>query len=84
MAKKWSEVEQSQDYINLPPQEQRQAKREYWDAIVSQKPEFQKLSDNQINALLALYLNSSRVNTSLLGVKNKPRPNQFITRTILV
>jgi len=46
--------------------------------------EFQKLSDNQINALLALYLNSSRINTSLLGVKNKPRPNQFITRTILV
>jgi hypothetical protein len=46
--------------------------------------EFQKLSSNQINALLALYLNSSRVNTSLLGVKNAPRPNRFITRTILV
>jgi hypothetical protein len=46
--------------------------------------EFQKLSDNQINALLALYLNSSRVNTSFLAVKNTPKSNRFIIRSILV
>lgn len=46
--------------------------------------EFQKLPTVQVNAILALYLNSTRVNTSLLGIKNTPKPNQFITRTILV
>jgi hypothetical protein len=46
--------------------------------------EFQKLPTVQVNAILALYLNSTRVNTSLLGIKNTPRPNPYITRTILV
>jgi hypothetical protein len=46
--------------------------------------EFQKLPNDQVNAILTLYLNSTRVNTSLWAVKNKPKPNPFITRTILV
>ena len=46
--------------------------------------EFQKLPTVQVNAILALYLNSTRVNTSLLGIKNTPKTNQYITRTILV
>ena len=45
--------------------------------------EFQKLPTVQVNAILALYLNSTRVNTSLLGIKNTPSPNRYITRTIL-
>lgn len=46
--------------------------------------EFQKLSQGELNAVLALYLNTSRVNTSLLGIKNVPTPNPFVARTILV
>jgi hypothetical protein len=58
-----------------------QAQREDPLVILS---EFQKLPNDQVNAILTLYLNSTRVNTSLLAIKNKPRPNPFITRTILV
>jgi len=45
--------------------------------------EFQKLPTTQVNAILALYLNSTRINTSLLGIKTTPKSNQYITRTIL-
>lgn len=44
--------------------------------------EFKKLSVGEVNAVLALYLNSTRVSTSLLGVKNIPTPNKFVSRTI--
>ena len=49
-----------------------QAQREDPMAVLSQ---FQNLPDGELSALLALYLNSSRVNTSLLGIKNTPIPN---------
>lgn len=45
--------------------------------------EFQKLSQGELNAVLALYLNTARVNTSLLGIKNAPTPNPFVARSIL-
>ena len=45
--------------------------------------EFQKLSQGELNAVLALYLNTARVNTSFLGIKNAPTPNPFVTRSIL-
>ena len=45
--------------------------------------EFQKLPQGQINAILALYLNSSRVNTSLLGLKNTPPTSSYVSRTII-
>ena len=46
--------------------------------------EFQKYSRGQLNAILCLYLNTSRVNTSLLGLTNPIRGNQYVTRTINV
>lgn len=46
--------------------------------------QFQKLPQGELNAILALYLNTSRVNTSLLGIKNAPRANPLVSRLILV
>lgn len=45
--------------------------------------QFQNLPDNELNAVLALFLNTNRIPTSLLGVKNKPMTNPYVTRTIL-
>jgi hypothetical protein len=36
-----------------------------------------------LNAFMALYLNTSRVNTSFLGIKTSPKANQYVTRTII-
>lgn len=44
---------------------------------------FQKMSTGELNAVLALYLNTSRVNTSFLGVKNTPIVNDYVRRTII-
>lgn len=44
---------------------------------------FQSLPPGDLNALLCLYLNVSRVNTSYLGVKNQPKPNQYVSRLIV-
>lgn len=44
--------------------------------------QFQKMPKGEINAVLALYLNSTRVSTSLLGIKNAPKTNKFVARTI--
>jgi hypothetical protein len=43
MAKAWSEVEKSQEYQALPPAQKAAAKQEYWDTIVTNKPEFRSL-----------------------------------------
>jgi len=45
--------------------------------------QFQKLSNNELSAFLALYLNTSRVPTSFLGIQNTPRTSPYVTRTIL-
>jgi hypothetical protein len=45
--------------------------------------EFQKLNAGELNAMLTLYLNSTRINTSFLGIKNQPKPNPFVARSIL-
>lgn len=57
-----------------------QAQREDPMTVLAQ---FQNLPEGRLNAVLALYLNSSRVNTSLLGIKNQTRTNLFVARTIL-
>jgi hypothetical protein len=44
--------------------------------------QFQKLPQGEISSILALYLNSTRVSTSLLGIKNMPKANKFVSRTI--
>lgn len=46
--------------------------------------QFQQLGAGNLNAALALYLNISRVPTSLLGVKNQVQANPYVTRTIVV
>lgn len=45
--------------------------------------EFQKIPLGDLNGTLALYLNTSRVNTSLLGVKIATKTNHFVARSIL-
>jgi len=44
---------------------------------------FKKLDSFSLDAQLARFLNSSRNNTSMLGVKNTPTVNSQIARTIL-
>lgn len=44
---------------------------------------FVKLKTSELSPILALYLNSSRANTSYVGVKLQSKQNQFITRTII-
>jgi hypothetical protein len=44
---------------------------------------FQNLPSDQLSAALALYLNSSRVNTSYLGIKQQPTTNSYVTRSIV-
>ena len=45
--------------------------------------QFQALPIGMLNNTLALYLNSSRVPTSLLGVVNTPAPNKYVSRTVI-
>lgn len=45
MAKKWSEVEQSETYQNLPPQSKIMAKKQYWNDVVSIKSNYITLDD---------------------------------------
>lgn len=45
--------------------------------------EFRKLQSGEINEALAAFLNLNRIPTSLLGVKNTIRTNQYIKRAIL-
>lgn len=45
--------------------------------------DFKKLDAGELNGYLTMYLNLSRVNTSLLGITNVPKANKYVTRTIL-
>ena len=45
--------------------------------------QFMSMSAGDLNNILALYLNSSRVSTSLLGTVNAPATNQRVSRTVL-
>lgn len=45
MAKSWSEVEQSEVYQNLSDIDKIQAKKQYWNDVISQNKDFQNLSD---------------------------------------
>lgn len=57
-----------------------QAQREDPMVVLSQ---FQQLQNNELSPFLALYLNTSRVPTSFLGIKNSPKTSPYVTRTIL-
>tara|TARA_R110000822_G_scaffold274669_1_gene396982 strand:- start:60 stop:431 length:372 start_codon:yes stop_codon:yes gene_type:complete len=46
--------------------------------------QFRALPQGELSPFLALYLNTSRVPTSLLGVQNTPKTNSLVTRTIIV
>lgn len=45
--------------------------------------QFKKLPLGDLTNMLALYLNTSRVPTSLLGIVNTPQPNKYVARTII-
>lgn len=45
--------------------------------------EFRSIPTGDLNAFLTLYLNASRVSTSLLGIQNVPHTNKYVARTIL-
>jgi hypothetical protein len=45
--------------------------------------EFAKMPIGELNAYLALFLNTSRVGTSRLGVVNQPPVNKYVQRSIL-
>lgn len=46
--------------------------------------EFKKMGQGQLNDALAAYLNLNRIPTSLIGTLNRPTPNQFVERAILL
>lgn len=45
--------------------------------------EFKKIPSGDLNTYTALFLNTERVGTSFLGLKNAPVQNQYVTRAIL-
>ena len=45
--------------------------------------EFKDLPPGELNVFLAMYLNLNRVGSSLLGVRNQPATNKYVSRTIL-
>lgn len=45
--------------------------------------EFKLSNADEFSYILSLYLNSSRVNTSLLGVKSDKKPNFYVARNIM-
>lgn len=61
-----------------------------YDTALSQREDplavldqFRALPQGELTPFLALYLNISRVPTSLLGVQNTPKTNPLVTRTII-
>ena len=61
-----------------------------YDTALSQREDplavldqFRALPQGELSPFLALYLNTSRVPTSLLGVQNTPKTNPLVTRTIV-
>lgn len=45
--------------------------------------EFKDLPPGELNVFLAMYLNLNRVGSSLLGVRQQPTTNKYVSRTIL-
>lgn len=45
--------------------------------------EFKKMSQNELNEYLTMFLNLSRVGTSYLGISNRPSTSKYIARMIL-
>jgi len=45
--------------------------------------EFRKVPAGQLNVFIAMYLNLNRVGSSLLGVRNQPVTNKYVSRTII-
>lgn len=53
------------------------------DDPMSVLSQFQNLQNNELSPFLALYLNTSRVPTSFLGIQNTPKTSPYVSRTIL-
>lgn len=45
--------------------------------------QFAQMAPGELNVYLALFLNTNRVGTSLLGVSNQPPLNKYVQRSIL-
>jgi hypothetical protein len=45
--------------------------------------EFKKLPPGELNTYTALFLNTERVGTSFLGLKNRPVQNKYVIRAIV-
>ena len=45
--------------------------------------QFKKLTGEELNSYVALFLNTTRVKTSLLGINNQPTAPYFVARTVL-
>lgn len=45
--------------------------------------QFKKTQGSELSVILALYLNSSRLNTSLLGYKQQPKLSHLVERNII-
>lgn len=58
MPKTWSEVEQSQEYNNLSVPDRLRAKQQYFDTVVSQKPEYVALPDEEKKSAKQQFLGS--------------------------
>jgi hypothetical protein len=46
--------------------------------------QFKNIPSGELNTIMALYFNTSRVGTSLLGIRNEPKTSPYVSRTILV
>lgn len=52
------------------------------DDPMSVLDEFRKVPNGELDVFLAMYLNASRVNTSLLGIRNVPQTSKYVARAI--
>lgn len=46
--------------------------------------QFKNIPSGELNVIMALYFNTSRVGTSLLGIRNETKTSPYVSRTILV
>lgn len=76
MAKPWSQVEASPAYQALNPDQQTQAKQQYFQQVVAVKPEFQSLPDVSKQAAQAQFLGQAVQNIGAVGRSENQLPPQ--------
>lgn len=72
MPKTWSEVEQSQEYNKLSVPERLRAKQQYFDTVVSGKPEYIALPEEEKKSAKQQFLGSFEETPQLKAVDTKP------------